>query len=744
MNLKDILTSKDSHPELFWAMVIEKGLVQAGIWYIDEGAAKVVGIGTGIPWENEEELVEVTDSALSSAIQKLPEDFPEPQKTVFGVTTSWVKDGEISPENLGKIKKICTELSLTPMGFVVLPEAIAHLYESDEGSPLNAIVLKSGNDSLELSVFKLGELVGTTEVSRSVSLVDDVVEGLSRFNGVSPLPTRFIVYDGKEGELEETRQILIQANWEEGKISFLHTPQVEILTTDRKILATALAGGSEIGNVTSVVKSNEEEPTEILEEEIRKEEPQDIPEAQETPVSASAGDFGFTVGEDVSSMKVEDIQNVGEVPEQRPVIAPSLNPEPQPFPKAAPALVKNPINYFAKSKDLFHSFSKMFSKVNPQGPSQNKWLIVALSLLGVGVLTIVFLWWFVQKAAVNIYVVPKRSEENVQITFDTNGQYDAAGSTIPAKILTEQVSGEKTKSTTGTKLIGDKAKGTVQIANGNSAAINLAAGTILTSSSGFKFVTDTESSVSGQLLPGSPGTATVNVTAFDIGSSYNLVKGEVFSVGNYSKALVAATSTGDFSGGSSQQISAVSQDDQTSLENDLKNELSQNAKSDLSAKVGNNEIFVNDLALFEIKNENFDHKVGDSAESIKLGLTLEATGLAADKEKLIEYAQGILRSKTPDGYTLSPDQIDFKFTFLDGADGKYTYSVVVGGNFLPDVDTESIKKKILGRPVSVATDYLNSLPGFDHADVVLKIKFPGPLKTIPRVSKNITISVRPE
>ena len=83
MNLKDFLINKDSHPELFWALVIEEGLVQSGIWYIGDTTAEVVSIGAGIPWESEEELIEATDAALSSAIQKLPEDYPEPQKTVF-------------------------------------------------------------------------------------------------------------------------------------------------------------------------------------------------------------------------------------------------------------------------------------------------------------------------------------------------------------------------------------------------------------------------------------------------------------------------------------------------------------------------------------------------------------------------------------------------------------------------------------------------------------------------------------
>lgn len=753
MNLKDLLTSKDSPPELFWALVIEKGLVQSGIWYIGENTAEVVGIGTGIPWESESDLIEATDAALSSAIQKLPEDYPEPQKTVFGVTTSWVKDGEISPENLDRIKKICTELSLTPVGFVVLPEAIAHYYKSIEGSPLNAIVLKSGNDSLEMSIFKLGELSGNTEIQRSVSLVDDVVEGLSRFSGISPLPTRFIIYDGKEGALEETEQTLIQADWGSKKVSFLHTPQVEILPTDKKVLATALAGGAELGSVTSVVnnegdlgeESNESKTVENLEQ------PGGSVDLGEDNTK-TAEDFGFAMGTDISALEQKDVENIIPVP---PVINPVQDtqiPAGQPQYQVQNNIVQQPltpqpkqrIDYLAKGKSLFHSFSKIIPKSNMGGTGKNKGLIAILSVIGVLFVSLISLWWFAQKANVSIYVTPQRAEENVQIVFDTNGSADIANGVIPAVTLVDKVSGDKTKSTTGTKLIGNKATGNVQIANGNSAAINLASGAILTSSSGFKFVTSSEVSVSGQLLPGSPGTASVDVAAYDIGSQYNLAKGEVFSVGNYSKSLVAATSTVDFTGGSSQQISAVSKDDQTALETDLKNELIQNAKSDLSAKMSDTQTFVSDLAAIDTVTETFDHKVGDQADNLKLSLSLNATALAADKEKLLEYANNTLKGKAPTGYTLSSDHIDFKFTLVSEDNGKYTYNVVVGGNFLPEVDVEKIKKTILGKTATVATDYLNSITGFDHAEVTLKIKFPGPLKTIPRIAKNIVIEVKPE
>jgi len=83
----------------------------------------------------------------------LPEEFGEPQKTVFGLPNSWISEGQIKEEHLSKIKKICTELSLEPSGFVVISEAIAHLVKSEEGAPVNAVVLGIGKESLDFLKF---------------------------------------------------------------------------------------------------------------------------------------------------------------------------------------------------------------------------------------------------------------------------------------------------------------------------------------------------------------------------------------------------------------------------------------------------------------------------------------------------------------------------------------------------------------------------------------------------------------
>lgn len=728
MNLKDFLTSRESPPELYWSLVIEKGWVQAGIWYINETSAEVLNISPGAAWEVEGELVGACDAALSSCVSKLPENYEEPSKTVFGVSSSWVKNGEIQDEYLAMIKTVCTDLSLTPVGFVVLPEAIAHLYKSEEGAPLSAIIIGLGPTDLEISVFKLGSLIGTTSVARSVSITEDVTEGLSRFEGATPLPSRMVVFDGKGVELEEAKEELMKASWEGiDKMKFLHTPKAETLSSDRKVLATCLAGAAEIGNVTAVTSKEEkiEEETYPPEEEIK-----NVTEPDE---QTSAEDLGFVVGEDITgSPKPEATFVPINTPPAPPPVSPII---PQPTPKIE--------SYLQKTKNLFHGFSSRFKMNGPKVSSRGgkKPLYIILILLAVLIIGGGVYWWFVPRAVVTIFVAPKSFQEQLSISFNTKGQYDQSKAILPAQTISSQASGDKTKATSGTKLVGEKSTGSVQIVNGNGKPINLAAGTILTSSSGLKFVTATEASVSGQLIPGSPGTATLAVTAGDIGAQYNLAKGEVFKVGVFEKSLVAATSQADFSGGSSQQIAAVSADDQKNLEEDLKTELSGTVMADLNNKVTDSQLLVNDLSGLDVTNETFDHKIADVADTLKLSLTVSATGVVADKEKLQHYAADTLKNKIPAGYAIRNSEIKFKFKFVEKQGDNLIYTVDISTNFLPMTDSDSIVSKIAGKSINVATDYLTSTPGYIRAEIVLKNSLPGPLKTLPHINKNISIQV---
>src|SRR3989344_7238673 len=192
--------------EYFWSLVLEPGWLQAGIWSLEKGNVKVVTTGTAIHWESEEDLLRSADAALSSAIQNFPEDEKEPSRTVFGVRPDWVEEGRIKKDHLSKIREICSKLSLSPTGFVILPEAIAHSIKVRDANPLTGVIIGISDASLDISVFRLGNIVGSVTVGKSISLVEDVLEGLARFAGAEAVPTRFLIYNANEKELEDAKQ----------------------------------------------------------------------------------------------------------------------------------------------------------------------------------------------------------------------------------------------------------------------------------------------------------------------------------------------------------------------------------------------------------------------------------------------------------------------------------------------------------------------------------------------------------
>jgi len=738
VNLKSILSGeKKDEKKFFWSLVIEPGWTQAGIWTIVDGKAEVVSISPSTAWQTDEELVSASDTALSAAVQELPDDAGEPSETVFGVPSSWVSDGQIKREYLEKIKKVCAELSLEPTGFVALPEAIAHLVKSEEGSPFSGVAIGISEEEIEVSVFRLGSLIGTSKVARSVSFFDDVVEGLTRFGGDDPLPSRFIIYDGKEVELEEVRQSLLKGQWEDvEKIKFLHTPKVEIFTPDKKVLAVSLGGASELDGVTKVEQTRS--GREVIGE-MPKEEVENIEAPKE---AVSAEDVGFVIGQDVATSK-EEVKEPA-VPEQSPqtvqqeaVVQLEGHSRLDPF-------KKNKV--FDNLRRLKLTFTSIFhgglSRIKLPDMGGKKTFTFGGIFFLLVLITGFFIWWFVPKATVTVYVSPKKLEEDETILVSTSERsVNLSDNLIPGEVVQTSESGEKTASTTGTETVGERAKGEVTIYRVGS-QISLDAGTTLSGPSGLNFSLDEDATVASGSAT-SPGTTKTNVTAKDIGSQYNLDSGATFSVGNYG-AEVEAKNESAFSGGSSREISAVSKEDQDSLLEDLESELVEKAKLDLKNSMSPDKYFIEGSTKSEIVNRDFSGKVGDEADTLKLSLTIEVIGLVVNKKDLFDLSTEILKNKTPSGYVLRENQIEVSFDLVDENDGEYELDASIKANLLPEINPDSIAKEIVGKYPPLAEKYLNTIPGFTRAAIDIDPQFPGRLGTLPRSVKRISVEISAE
>lgn len=692
----DFLTKTKEINENYWALLIEPEWITSSIWNIKNGKVEVVVTSPATRWETD--LIEPVDASLSSCTQTLSDDFPDPSKTVFGVPNSWIENGNIKSEYLLKLKKICDDLSLVPSGFVVLSEAISHYIKQEEETPLSGIVVGISSEVLDISMFDAGRLIGTTSVLRSVSVDEDMFEGISRLSGeLESLPPRIILFNQNEKELEEVRENLISVDWSKiglttdtGSSKFIHTPKIEILEPHKKILAVVLAGGSEIGEVSGIVENDN---SETVTEEMPIEEVNNIGE----PEGVTAEDLGFSV--------TPSKQPINVIKAAIPVINSASLPK---LPK------------FKKPSISFPKFNFSFG---------TKPLIMIGSLIFTLFVSAFAMWWILPKATVTIYVASKKLDQGITVNL---------GSDVKSESLEVTVSGEKTKSTSGVKTVGEKAKGSIKIQNGTAFPINLPSGTVVTSSSDLKYITLKTASISGALTPSTPGVATIDVEANAIGQEFNLKKDELFKVGNYPKAEVDGTSADAFNGGSSRQISAVSEEDKKKILKELTNELLDEAKQKLSEKITDDMLVIDSSFNTETTNEDFSNKVGDEATNIKLNLELKVKSAAVSKKELSNISKNSLSEKVPAGFVLRDDQLSYEFG-LSKEENKFDVKIIA--NLLPSIDPVSISKQIAGKYPKIAEDYLASIPGFVNAEIRLKPRLNSKLGTLPHLSKNITIEI---
>jgi len=728
----------DENKEFYWSIAIEPGWAQAAIWTIENKKTRVISLSKPARWESEEDLVNTVDSVLSAAVQEFPEEEKEPSKTVFGVPPSWVAEGQIKSEHLKNIREICKKLSLKPSGFVVLPEALAHGLKLEEGAPLSGVLVGVTGNSLDITVFRLGNMVGTVSVGRSVSVVEDVIEGLARFNSLDNVPSRFLLYDGSDAELNDIKDSLVDADWTgelKEKVKILHAPQVEIVDVTTKINAVSLAGASEIGEVDGFYKENQEmveETPSMAREELSQ---VSLEEGQE-----SAESLGFAIDQDVTNKDVEPSIEKIESHQTSFKGTPKQGLESI---KALPAMLIHKVKSLIPKRSGTRKMPKPMSPPKFATGTKKRLAIIIGVVILITVVGLGVAYYALPKAEIVIYVSPRTLSQSETLTLNENAtSYNPDSQVLPAKMVEVTVSSSKTKSATGSKTVGEKATGTIEIRNGTSSGVQLKSGTVLTGPNDLKFILDQAASVSAAVSPSEPGSVTVNVTADDIGSQYNLAKDETLSVSNYPTSEVDAKVDSDMSGGSSRETVVVSAADLTSLEDDLIEELKDQGRVQLEDKISSDEVLLDDVLNSKVASKNYSNDVGEEAETVKLELELTVSGLVVAKSDLDAAVLKVLEGEIPDGFVLRTEQVDIELSLEEEIEGgEWVFDAQMEANLLPDIMPENIAKDVSGKSQERAKEYIKSVPGYERAEIKLKPGLPGPLNRLPFQSSHISIEI---
>ncbi|KKT55945.1 MAG: hypothetical protein UX08_C0007G0087 [Candidatus Collierbacteria bacterium GW2011_GWB1_45_35] len=695
MNLVNLFGNKSKlpEPEYFLAIEIHESLIKTALWEVLEGQPEVVNVGSYESWADEESLINGVDSSLDQAIKVIK---GQPKRVVFGLPASWMEDEKIHSTKTKLVTRLCKELGLEPIGAVTTNRAIAHFLKKREGMPPTVILLEVYTSKVAVSYVYLGAVNKTEEVARSGDLAHDVEEGLTRMD-LNNYPARFILTNGNG--LEEESQQITAFPWTD-RLPFKHIPKVEILPIDFSIKAIALTGGIEaVQSIGFEIKEAVEESNLVV--------PEKTPSSME--------ELGFSYEETAPPPSISLAEPVEPSEED-------LEPK--------YAFSGDEIGSSPQKKFHFKIALPSLPKINLPHPPRLSYLLflVIPAILFLGLIAYLFLG----QVEIAIHFNPQKVNRQLGIAIAETLQ-----ESIPTLIATKKTfsgSAQESISTTGTATVGDKATGTITIGNKSSAPLILKAGSTVSNDTGkYSYILQTAvtiASASADSLDTISGKATgVQVTATKIGAEHNLLKGTIFSVDSFSKAIAVAVSESDFAGGTSRTVNAVSKVDQDKLLATGTEKIKIKVQSD--AQMENPELKTLPLSDIIFTKKQFDHNLSEEATTVSLTLEGSFDALVYSQGSLNDLATNELKSQIPAGSYIKKESTTVSLENPTKSGGIYQSKVMIEASLYPEIDEQKLAEFIKGKSVSGLRHFFEPIPGFTGVNIKIFPSLPFITKILP-------------
>ncbi|MDR2524469.1 MAG: hypothetical protein LBC95_02960 [Candidatus Nomurabacteria bacterium] len=383
-------------------------------------------------------------------------------------------------------------------------------------------------------------------------------------------------------------------------------------------------------------------------------------------------------------------------------------------------------------------------KVKPKVPNFTKFrkLLIIGIVAGVGLVALL-VWLIFFATSATITITAKTSEVKIDqpVNLTLDGASDAAKNQLKL-IPVEPV--KKTNKiefeATGSKEIGEKARGSVTLHNADLVqSIPLAAGSYL-SINGLQYTLDaavTIPSVSGSVSSPIAGTVVAQVTAAAMGPEYNAASGTNMALPGYGLSQVYATiDSGGIGGGSKETIKVVQQSDVDKITESLRSDKdSSNVKNELTSKFGDDLIALPDSFKVDFSGVNSSPAVGEKAERATATIEITYSMLGLNKNDLNGNLLSVATGKMSDR--------DTQMVFDDGFSGVQilSYNMVDGGAMArlvtnakvgPKLDEDKIREQAVGKKSHEIISQVEKIAGVDDVKIDF---FPFWVSTAPEADK---------
>lgn len=793
----------------FLALLLQDEKAGAVIFEETNGTIRVVGrseehFPTSLNEVSFEELLDIVDKAISTAEESLPENI-QTEKTIFGVKQNWVLDGKIKKEYLTTLKKICDELTLTPIGFLIFTEAIIHLLQQEEGAPVSAVLVEIGKKLITISLIRAGRFIEIKQVPIETQVVNAVDNALKHFTDVEILPSRIILFNQENNE--RLAQSFIKHTWSK-TLPFLHVPQVTILPAGFETKGILTGIGVQMG--LSITNENEHIPLTArknieLEEDNKEESFNFAKHSEELPMKKK--EITNPIMDDLEKQEISEAISEITLPEKKlELIHDDLSTDFFGFVKNKDITgnikksQKPQADNFETPTNIEETFAEIPEEVKEEITFENKptgglpinsmllfsglkrglqtipWKKVYTSILAVNlgkkpqelkikhgeheessshiklyasIITLLLIiiggilaYIFTISANVSLAVTPKVITDQQSVTFSTDGVNNFSQNILGVQKMSVDEKGALSENTTATKEIGNPAKGSITIFNADSNPASLSANTTIIASNGLKFSLDSAVNVpASNGDPTDPQSGKASISVTATDIGPNYNLPSGTKFTFTNNSQIAAKNDSPFSGGTKQEINVVAQADIDKLLADFIKNLENKAKTDMQGKLDDTTILLPFFTSESLTNKTLSNKVGDQAKNLSITATVSYETLGIKKSDIDAYTKQHLKDQLQSAGTITSNGLQSDITDIKQNKDTTTAIIKMKAILLPTIGTTDLVQKIAGKSFTQAKDIL--LGNNQVANVTISLTPTIPLlpKILPRLTQHIHIII---
>src|SRR3989344_7044457 len=544
----------------FLSLSLTPDRVLASVWALEGEKVEVLGFARK-SFQNVDSIIHQSAVAIDDAAEKAKSDVSQ---VVFGLSSGWFDEGKIKKDTTKLLKKLSQELELDAQAFVPIASAIKNYLKFEDGITPQAVLVGIFSDSFEVHLLKNNEVEKTLN-SKNKPTLEKISALVKQLGEDKDLPAKIIVFG-----IPDDSRLAEEIGKYEWKGTFVNKPTVQFLKNREVSKSVAFAQATDVlGHELSTTEAlGTLAPSGIEDVQIKKA----VPEPDE---------LGFIEGEDILK-KNEEVFSSGEGlsnPQSREELAVEVDEnvkaaeptavelEPEQKAKAKGSLVENMATLAWVSK-LLNIF---------KGPGLVKKIGIGLgAFVALAFVGTLIAGRFITSAEVVIKVNAKSQEESFDIDAIVGSSSDFTRQQINGQEIVGEASGSRKAVTTGTKELGESAKGEITVLNWTDEEASFDKDTVVITKNGIQFALDSEIKIASRAAK-DPGEKNVTVTAIDLGPEGNIGASSEFTFTQYDKFSFSAVNDNAFSGGDEKKKKVVSQEDLDKLEESLLESLKQNA-----------------------------------------------------------------------------------------------------------------------------------------------------------------------